>query len=113
MQSRLVLVALCPNPFLLPGHTNRWCLVVVRTDTALLDTTSGPGGLTPAQFSLRLLKATGLQIGSWGAGMAGELEHDSERYARISWLQPIDVLRDAFEAIETFVTELRLAGAKL
>ena len=38
--------------------------------------------------------------------MAGELEHDSGRFARISWLQPMLILRKAFKKIEEFVLEL-------
>ena len=44
---------------------------------ALLDTASGPGHLGAPEFCLRLLKETGIQIGSWGAGMAGELEREA------------------------------------
>ena len=65
---------------------------------ALLDTKSG-SGLSAPEFCLSLLKATGIQIGSWGAGMNGEVEHESRRFARISWLLPMEDLQVAMAAI--------------
>jgi aminotransferase len=73
---------------------------------ALLDTLSGCG-LSAPEFSLRLLKETGVQIGSWGAGMSGEVEHESGRFARISWLLPMDELAIAMDKIATFVGRVK------
>jgi aspartate/methionine/tyrosine aminotransferase len=66
---------------------------------ALLDTKSG-SALSAPEFCLGLLKATGIQIGSWGAGMSGEVEHESGRFARISWLVPMEELEVAMTAIQ-------------
>jgi len=73
---------------------------------ALLDTLSGCG-FSAAEFCLALLKQTGIQIGSWGAGMAGEVEHESGRYARISWLLPMDELKAAMSEIDAFVQTVK------
>ena len=78
---------------------------------ALLDTVSG-SGLSAPEFCLGLLKATGIQLGSWGAAMNGELEHESGRFARIAWLVPMEKLREVMAAIAAHVAEVR-SGPKL
>lgn len=39
--------------------------------------------------------------------MAGEVEHDSGRCARISWLLPMDELKEAMSAIDAFVQTVK------